>query len=208
MINALRHRLMPFAYMDGANMVTLLNLAIAALALISILRGATLLPVALVFLAILLDHLDGHLARRFYAHDRLRRGFGKQLDTLADLVNFNVVTAMLVFSQCPGYPVFAGIVAALLVICGAVRLSHFTLHSGDGPEAAFGLQTPYAAFIVLLLLLLQLGGRLPGGQGTVLILTALCTLLQIACVPIRMPPARLLVSGMTFLFVLTLWVTF
>ncbi|WP_312413807.1 CDP-alcohol phosphatidyltransferase family protein [Pseudescherichia sp.] len=208
MINALRRYLMPFAYLDGANMVTLLNLAIAALALMLTFHSATLLPVLLVFIAILLDHLDGYLARRFYAHDRLKRGFGKQLDTLADLVNFNVVTAMLVFTQCAGYPVFAGIVAALLVMCGAVRLSHFTLHSGDGPEAAFGLQTPYAAFIVLLLLLLQLSGRLPGGQGTVLALTALCTLLQIARVPIRMPSARLLVSGMTFLFVLTLWVTF
>ncbi|MFB4361299.1 CDP-alcohol phosphatidyltransferase family protein [Pantoea sp. BS_8] len=201
-------RLMPFAYMDGANLVTMLNLLIAALALILIFSGQRFLPLLLVFAAILLDHLDGYLARRFYAHDNLKRGFGKQLDTLADLVNFNVVTAMLVFAQCREYPLLAGMAAALLLFCGAVRLSHFTLQNGDGPEASFGLQTPYAAFIVLVLLMLQMAGRLPGGEISVLALSAFFALLQITCVPIRMPDNRLLIPGMTLLFGLTLWVSF
>ncbi|YCH30451.1 CDP-alcohol phosphatidyltransferase family protein [Erwinia sp. D4-22] len=208
MKKAFSTRLMPFAYMDGANLVTMLNLLIAALALMLIFSGHRFLPLLLVFSAILLDHLDGYLARRFYAHDSLKRGFGKQLDTLADLVNFNVVIAMLVFAQCREYPLFAGMAAALLVFCGAVRLSHFTLQSGDGPEASFGLQTPYVAFIVLVLLMLQMAGRLPGGEGAVLALSAFFALLQITCVPIRMPANRLLIPGMTLLFGLTLWVSF
>lgn len=208
MMKALYARLMPSAYMDGANWVTTLNLVIAALALMLTFNGQHLLPLVLVFVAILLDHLDGYLARRFYAADRLKRGFGKQLDTLADLVNFNVVTAMLVFAQCRDYPLFAGVVAALLLVCGAVRLSHFTLQSGSGPEATFGLQTPYAAFITILLLMLQMSGQLPGGQLLALAATAICALLQITCIPIRMPPNRLLLPGMTLLFGLTFWVSF
>lgn len=208
MFKILGNRLMPALYMDGANLVTTLNVFIAALALMLTFNGFALAPVLLVFIAILLDHLDGYLARRFYSHNSLNRSFGKQLDTLADLVNFNVVTAMLVFAQCREYPLFAGVTAALLVVCGAIRLSHFTLQNNTDAEAAFGLQTPYSAFITLVLLMLQAAGKLPGGQWLTLTLTTICAVLQITCVPIRMPTNSLLIPGMTLLFALTLWVSF
>lgn len=207
MFKMLYSRLMPAIYMDGANLVTTLNLFIAVLALMLTFNGLTFAPLMLVFIAILLDHLDGYLARRFYSHNSLKRSFGKQLDTLADLVNFNVVTAMLVFAQCRDFPIFAGVTASLLVVCGAIRLSHFTLQGSAGIEVSFGLQTPYSAFITLVLLMLQAAEKLPGEQWVTLILTAICAVLQITCIPIRMPKNNLLIPSMTLLFVLTLWVS-
>ncbi|MGL5384446.1 MAG: CDP-alcohol phosphatidyltransferase family protein [Serratia sp. (in: enterobacteria)] len=204
MMSTPHHWLMPGKYLDGANLVTAINVlaGIVALMLIFIQRSGW--AILLVFIAILLDHLDGYLARRFYAHQQEKRAFGKQFDTLADMLNFNVVSAILLFQQFANTPLLAGVISASIVLFGCVRLSHFTLQAGLGDESAYGLQTPYAAFIITNMLLLHTAGYLPG--GLVLLIAAIISILQIACVPIRMPSTTFCITALSVLFFINLMI--
>ncbi|MDE1462450.1 CDP-alcohol phosphatidyltransferase family protein [Spartinivicinus poritis] len=178
MMTSRPHYLMLSRYIDGANLVTGVNLLIGALALMLLQQGVFLPVIGLIFLAILLDHLDGWLARRFYSHSTHKRAFGKQFDTLADLFNFNGVSGLLLFFQQPNHPWLAGVVAASLILFGAIRLAHFTLDTGEEE----GLQTPYVAFVIINLILLNQAGLL--SDGLLLGLAALTSVLQIICVRI------------------------
>ncbi|MBL3525244.1 CDP-alcohol phosphatidyltransferase family protein [Serratia plymuthica] len=202
MMSKRRYWLMPGKYIDGANLVTATNVLAGIVALMLVLAHRAEWAILLVFIAILLDHLDGYLARRFYAHQQEKRAFGKQFDTLADMLNFNVVTAVLLFQQFAYTPLLTGVISASIVLFGCVRLSHFTLQTGSGDESAYGLQTPYAAFIIINMLLLNTAGYLPG--GLVLLITAIISILQITCVPIRMPNATFCVTALSVLFFINL----
>lgn len=108
--------------------------------------------------AILFDSLDGHVARWF----RLTSEFGKQLDSLADVISFGVAPAFLAFSW--GVRGMLGSDAALarqvyqlgwvvtfaFVICCAWRLARFNVHGmADHTSRYFvGLPTPAAAGMV------------------------------------------------------------
>ncbi|PLR40654.1 phosphatidylserine synthase [Chimaeribacter californicus] len=199
-----KHRrwLMPGKYTDGANLVTAVNVLAGIAALMLVLAQRPGWAIVLVFIAILLDHLDGWLARRFYAHQQEKRAFGKQFDTLADMLNFNVVTALLLFRQFAYAPLLTGIISASIVLFGCIRLAHFTLQTGSGDESAYGLQTPYAAFMITNMLLLNTAGYLPG--ALVLLMAAIISILQIACVPIRMPNATFCITALSVLFFLNL----
>ena len=194
--------LMPSKYIDGANLVTAINVLVGTVALMLVLAQRPGLAILLVFVAILLDHLDGYLARRFYAHQQVKRAFGKQFDTLADMLNFNVLTAILLFQQFDSMPILAGVIAASIVLFGCVRLSHFTLQTGSGDESAYGLQTPYAAFVITNMLLLNTAGHLP--DGAVLLFAAIISIMQITCVPLRMPSPAVCVSGLSAIFFINL----
>ncbi|AGE24457.1 Phosphatidylserine synthase, putative [Pseudomonas poae RE*1-1-14] len=193
---------MPNKYIDGANFVTAINVLVGSLALMLVLAKRPGFAILLVFIAIMLDHLDGYLARRFYAHHQEKRAFGKQFDTLADMLNFNVLTGILLFQQFDSTPVLAGLIAASIVLFGCVRLSHFTLQTGSGDESAYGLQTPYAAFVITNILLLNMAGHLP--SSLVLLIAAISSILQITCIPIRMPNSAVCVTGLTVLFFINL----
>ena len=193
---------MPSKYIDGANLVTAINVLVGSVALMLVLAQRPGWAILLVFTAIMLDHLDGYLARRFYAHEQEKRAFGKQFDTLADMLNFNVLTAILLFQQFDSTPILAGVIAASIVLFGCVRLSHFTLQIGSGDESAYGLQTPYAAFVITNTLLLNTAGHLP--KGLVLLIAVIISILQITRVSLRMPNTAVCVTGLSALFFINL----
>jgi len=101
----------------------------------------------LIFLAMLFDALDGHIAR-------LSKGtsdFGAQLDSLSDLVTFGVAPAFLLVKMCPRFTYlhhdWAWVIAASYVICAALRLARFTVETGDDEDHFHfsGLPSPAAA---------------------------------------------------------------
>jgi CDP-diacylglycerol--serine O-phosphatidyltransferase len=80
--------------------------------------------VSLLFLATVLDFFDGALAR-MAGHGS---SFGKELDSLADLVSFGVAPAFLVYQAqvAPSLQV-AGAVSLIFVVAGAWRLALFNV---------------------------------------------------------------------------------
>lgn len=113
----------------------------------------------LVLLALVFDGLDGRIARL----TRQVSSFGKQLDSLADMVTFGVAPVVLLVAYC--WQVSAGdyawigwraVLCASLVYtaCAAIRLSRFNAEAAPGGVFA-GLPVPAAAAGVVSLVLLQ-----------------------------------------------------
>ena len=99
-----------------------------------------------IYVAMVMDLLDGRVARLMRATSQ----FGLEFDSLADVVSFCVAPAFLAYtfalSQL-GRPAWFG--AFLFVICGALRLARFNVHTGSSDRRFFtGLSTPAAAGVI------------------------------------------------------------
>ena len=98
------------------------------------------------FIGMVLDMLDGKVARL----TRTTTQFGVEFDSLADVVSFGVAPGLLLYSWAlqPLGRVGAG-AAALYVICGALRLARFNVLTGVTDRRYFiGLPIPGAAGVV------------------------------------------------------------
>jgi CDP-diacylglycerol--serine O-phosphatidyltransferase len=80
-------------------------------------------------IAIILDMLDGRIARLANATS----GFGLQLDSLADLVSFGIAPSILAFvwGFQPVNQRLGWIAGFTFVICGAMRLARFNVQAGN-----------------------------------------------------------------------------
>jgi len=108
---------------------TLANLLCGFLALVFVIEGAYTIAAALILMSVLLDSLDGKVARRL----SVSSDFGKELDSLSDLVSFGVAPAILTYQAIlyplqPDYVRYIGLgIAAIFALCGAVRLARFNM---------------------------------------------------------------------------------
>lgn len=103
----------------------------------------------LIFGAIVFDILDGTVAKL----TKTTSEFGKQLDSLCDLVSFGAAPAVLIYTaylaeeRAEGSPVghYGAIMAIIFVICGALRLARFNVYQAGVREYFTGLPIPAAA---------------------------------------------------------------
>ncbi|KUO76178.1 MAG: CDP-diacylglycerol--serine O-phosphatidyltransferase [Desulfosporosinus sp. BRH_c37] len=108
---------------------TLANLLFGFLALILVIEEDYTTAAAMILLSVLMDSLDGKVARRL----SVSSDFGKELDSLSDLVSFGVAPAILTYqaimhSLQPDYVRYIGLsIAAIFALCGAVRLARFNM---------------------------------------------------------------------------------
>lgn len=107
---------------------TLANLLFGFLALIWVIEKDYTLAAAMILLSALMDSLDGKVARRL----SVSSDFGKELDSLSDLVSFGVAPAILtyqaiLYSQSDYVRYFGLSIAAVFALCGAVRLARFNM---------------------------------------------------------------------------------
>lgn len=108
----------------AAHVVTFTNLGCGFAAILLMYEGRQNLAVSLLFLAMVLDFFDGALAR-MAGHGS---AFGKELDSLADLVSFGVAPAFLAYqAQVGPSPQVVGAVSLIFVIAGAWRLALFNV---------------------------------------------------------------------------------
>ncbi|OGF66078.1 MAG: CDP-diacylglycerol--serine O-phosphatidyltransferase [Candidatus Fischerbacteria bacterium RBG_13_37_8] len=101
--------------------------------------------------SIILDGLDGRIARALNAHTEI----GLQLDSLADIIAFGVAPSILIYYWAfhpyyGGYYSKAGFLAAFLfLMCSAVRLAKFNIISTLTDKRFFiGLPTPASAGVI------------------------------------------------------------
>jgi CDP-diacylglycerol--serine O-phosphatidyltransferase len=101
----------------------------------------------LIFLAMLFDALDGHVARL----SKSTSDFGAQLDSLCDLVTFGVAPAILLVKMCPAFTFShkdtVWVIAAAFAACAAMRLARFNVETDDNDDHMHftGLPSPAAA---------------------------------------------------------------
>jgi CDP-diacylglycerol--serine O-phosphatidyltransferase len=122
---------------------TIGNLFVGFWAMVKTLHGQYEDAAPLIGWAILLDMLDGRIARLTGTASE----FGGELDSLADAVSFGVAPALLAYSW--GFstlPRVGWLAAFLFVVCGVLRLARFNVqrHAVDG-RFFVGLPIPAAA---------------------------------------------------------------
>lgn len=95
--------------------------------------------------AILLDGLDGRVARRLNATSK----FGVEFDSFSDLVSFGVAPALVMYHWCfkPLADEFGVLVCFVFAICAASRLARFNI-SAENLKGFTGLPSPGAAGMV------------------------------------------------------------
>ncbi|MCS7311685.1 MAG: CDP-diacylglycerol--serine O-phosphatidyltransferase, partial [Acidobacteria bacterium] len=129
-------------------LLTLGNLSLGMMALLSVLHGRLQQAAWMIVVAVVLDGLDGWVART----TRQTSELGLQLDSLADLVSFGVVPAILLYrwtgaaSAVPVARSFAVAMVLFYTACTALRLARFNLISlTSDPRFFVGLPSPGAA---------------------------------------------------------------
>jgi len=100
----------------------------------------------LIFLAMIFDALDGHVARLA----RSTSDFGAQLDSLCDVVSFGVAPGFLLVKMCPSFAYLHNsvwVIAAAFAACAALRLARFNVEASDDDDHMHfsGLPSPAAA---------------------------------------------------------------
>lgn len=132
------------------SLFTIGNLVLGVISIILVFNGEADLAAILVIVAMLLDGLDGRVARAL----NVQSEFGKELDSLSDIISFGVAPAFVVYavafqdySATSSWTVVAWTVTSLFPICGALRLARFNVT--DGPSGYFiGLPIPAAGGVL------------------------------------------------------------
>ena len=118
-----------------------------------------------IFVAMLMDMLDGKVARL----TKTTTQFGVEFDSIADVVSFGVAPAFMLYSFALsrlGRAAWLG--AFLFVACGALRLARFNVYSGVSDRRYFvGLPIPAAAGVVASVMLLLGNEELERWQSAV-----------------------------------------
>ncbi len=115
-------------------------------AVVSAMNGNFSHAAVAIFVAMLLDGMDGRVARM----TNTQSAFGEQYDSLADMVSFGVAPALVVFSWALHDLGRWGWAAAFIyTACAALRLARFNTQIGVVDKKYFiGLASPAAAAVV------------------------------------------------------------
>jgi CDP-diacylglycerol--serine O-phosphatidyltransferase len=137
-----------------------------SLGIISLLLQNAKIAALLIIIAALVDRMDGKTARKF----RAESAFGKELDSLCDLVSFGAAPAVIAWKvgTSTNIGVWGYIPILIFVIAGAFRLARFNINNTSGafmglPITAGGVIVaftiffnPNAMFLSILLIILAL----------------------------------------------------
>ncbi|MBD7984216.1 CDP-diacylglycerol--serine O-phosphatidyltransferase [Sporosarcina sp. Sa2YVA2] len=133
-----------------ANAITLTNLSFGVIAIILISQSLAHMSLVFIFLAALFDRFDGMVARHFHAESQ----FGKELDSLSDLISFGVAPALLIYTTDLADMLWVGIAATIFfILAGAVRLARYNVKEFDG--AFYGVPITAAGVVLTLMYFLS-----------------------------------------------------
>jgi len=111
------------------NIMTSFNLIVGILAIISMFNEQYAVASTLILLGVLFDRVDGGLARKLNATS----DFGKELDSLCDLISFGVAPSLLIYNIILEKSGILGVTTILLFsLAGAFRLARYNITEFDG----------------------------------------------------------------------------
>ncbi|GAB3017567.1 CDP-diacylglycerol--serine O-phosphatidyltransferase [Spirosoma pulveris] len=126
------------------NAMTCGNLLCGCIGMVMALRGHLDTAAWLIGLAAILDFGDGFVARMVHVSGP----FGKELDSLADVVTFGALPAMIVFQLCWFQNLGAISYGAFLIaVLSALRLANFNIDTRQS-ESFIGLPVPANAMLI------------------------------------------------------------
>lgn len=140
------------------NLFTVANMALGFFAIISAMEGRWIAAPTAIFIAHIMDILDGRMARWM----KVSSEFGGEFDSFADWISFAIAPGIMVYLLVlQEYHRLGFALTFFFIFAGAFRLARFnikSIHSGDGAGTHFsGLPMPAAGgFIAVLVLLFGL----------------------------------------------------
>ncbi len=128
------------------NLFTLAALFGGFYAIVMAMNGRFELAAVGVFCAMVLDSLDGRVARM----TNTQSAFGEQMDSLSDMVSFGVAPALIAYEWAlKGLGRWGWIAAFVYCSCAALRLARFNVNTAVVDKRYFqGLPSPAAAALV------------------------------------------------------------
>ena len=129
------------------NLFTLAALFGGFYAIVMAMNGRFELASIGVFCAMVLDSLDGRVARM----TNTQSAFGEQMDSLSDMVSFGAAPALIAYMWAlQGLGRWGWIAAFVYCACAALRLARFNVNTGVVDKRFFqGLPSPAAAALVM-----------------------------------------------------------
>ena len=138
-----------------ADILTLLNGVVGFIAITYIIDGNFLFASFLIFVSVLMDRLDGFIARRYLS----KHTKGRYLDSISDTVSFCFAPALLIYnsfytvSMGPLYGLFVTASSVMIFSFGLMRLVRFS-RKGYLLKNFSGVPTPATAFFSIVMSLL------------------------------------------------------
>lgn len=131
--------------------ISLLNLVFGFLAILMVIDNHLTLASLCILVALVFDSVDGWVARKLERKDYF--SFGKNMDSLADVVSFGAAPAAILYSLGSGMSDWSGylvtIVCLIVLVCGMLRLARYNVIADRIQYKGFiGLPIPAAALIL------------------------------------------------------------
>ena len=134
-----------------SDMISLLNMSSGFISIINSINHNFELAAIFMIIAIIFDSSDGWVARKINRQDSL--GFGKNIDSLSDVVSFGVAPAVFIYTSInttsPLLQAIVIIISLFIVICGVLRLTRYNIISDYVKTSDFiGFPIPGIALIL------------------------------------------------------------
>ena len=154
------------------DVISILNLVFGFLAILMVIGNHLTYASLCILVAVVFDSVDGWVSRKLNRDDPF--GFGKNIDSLADIVSFGAAPSVLLYYMGLGISDWAAylvaIVAMLALICGMLRLTRYNVISDKINYHGFvGFPIPGTA---ILLATYYLSGLFNIGVASILMLFA------------------------------------
>lgn len=146
------------------SLFTIGNILLGFYAIVCGFRGNFGQAAVMIFVAGILDGLDGRIARMTGTDS----DFGREYDSLADVLTFGMAPAVLSYTALAGqtYGRFAWLVPLFFLVCVATRLARFNVQTTSIDSRSFvGLPAPAAAGSIAALMLFFHDRGLTGAMG-------------------------------------------
>lgn len=167
------------------NLFTVAALFAGFYVIVAATKGLFDLAAMAIFVAMLLDALDGRIARLTHSQSE----FGAQMDSLSDMVCFGITPALVLYEWSLNYIGKPGwLVAFLYAVCTALRLARFNSQSQQTNKRYFqGLATPAAAGVVASMIWTCTEFQILGEEITILVavITTILGLLKVSTIRYR-----------------------
>lgn len=134
------------------NILTALNLVLGMFAILLTFQGSFTYAALFVVAAMVADGLDGRVARYF----GVSSDFGKELDSLCDLVSFGVAPAIMAYAFLLKDFTGGTFIAAAFATCGALRLARFNVNTSKVKGYFMGLPIPAAGCVIATFVMLDM----------------------------------------------------
>lgn len=132
-----------------SDLISLMNMSCGFLSIVMSINHDLYFASVFMILSLLFDSIDGWVARKTNRLDEYE--FGKNIDSLSDIVSFGVSPAVFLYSfslvNAPYLEVPTVLVSLFIMICGILRLTRYNVISNN-VEGFIGFPIPGIAIII------------------------------------------------------------